>query len=763
MRQTVTVAALSIVAGLAFAQGGGAQQPASRQPTITGRVVEAATSSPIVGARVQLADAHKDDITHDDGSFTLSDVPDGTYTIRVTRIGFAPATTTVRVANRTAPPLTIQMKDVAVQLTAVVSTGTIGAQAQRDVLSPTSVMSDADLDRQLQSTLASTLANQPGIAIASIGPATARPVVRGLSGNRVLVLEDGARSNDMSSTGGDHAIAVDPVTVKQIEVVRGPMSLLYGSSALGGVINAIRDEVPSSRSEHATGAITIEGSSVDRGTAIGGYGATALGSFAFRGEGSARRAEDLRTPLGTLMGSSVDTYTAAVAGSYVGGKSYAGASYRYFDDSYGVPGGFVGGHDQSVSIDLHRHVARAEADVHDLGPFESVKGIATYTDYYHVETEPSGSLGTRFAQQVTNVNLTARHDAWGPFSLGALGAQWQYRDIQTGGTVRTPSTYDFTMAGFAVEEARFGKLRLQGGARYDWAQYTPYKKGAVVIVNGEQIPARRRDFGAISGSLGGLYEITQSTQVGGSISRAYRTPDFNELYSNGPHLAAFSYDVGNPALEQETGVGVDAYARVTRERLRGEVAVFRNQMSNFIFPRPTGDIGLQGNRPQFQYTGRDAVLAGAEGNVEVGVARHVTVEGTLSYVRGTFIGAVDSLPADSAHGIFFKRPGSKYLPFMPPLGGNVSARYDSQKWFGSIGSRFAAAQEKLGDFETHTSGYALLDANVGVRLFDGRRFHAVTLRIENALDAEYRNHLARTKEISPEAGRNLALVYRLTF
>src|SRR5262249_37437056 len=148
------------------------------------------------------------------------------------------------------------------------------------------VLSDADLDRQLQNTLAATLSNQPGVTMTSLGPAAAHPVVRGLSGNRVVVLEDGARSADMSSTGGDHAVAVDPLTVKQVEVVRGPMSLLYGSSALGGVINAIREEVPSSRSEHASGALNVEGSSVDAGSAVGGYGETALGSFAVRGEGS---------------------------------------------------------------------------------------------------------------------------------------------------------------------------------------------------------------------------------------------------------------------------------------------------------------------------------------------------------------------------------------------------------------------------------------------------------------------------------------------
>jgi iron complex outermembrane recepter protein len=760
MRILAVLAAITLAAFSSTAIG---QQPATRRASISGRVVEAASGAPIVGARVQLVDAHKDDITHDDGAFALMNVPDGTYTLRALRIGYAPISVRVQVSGGTSEPVTVRMPDAAVKLEAVVTTGTVGPKSAAEVLSPTSVMSDAELDRRLQNTIAATLATQPGVTSTSIGPATARPVIRGLTGNRVVMLEDGARSGDLSSTSGDHAVAVDPVTVKQIEVVRGPMSLLYGSSALGGVINAIREEIPTTRNEHASGSLTAEGSSVDAGAAIGGYAAQTLGHFGFRADASARRAGDTHTPLGTLAGSNVETLTGAIAGSVIGAQSYAGASYRYFDNSYGVPGGFVGGHDESVHIDMRRHVARGEAHIHEVGPFEGVKAVATYTDYRHSEKEPSGSVGTRFNQQISNVNLLARHGARGAFSEGAIGANWQYRDIQTGGTVRTPSTYDISAAIFGVEEATKGNVHMQAGLRYDWATYNPYEKGAVVIVNDKAIPARRRTFGAISGSVGALYDFRPGVQFGGSVSRAYRTPDFNELYSNGPHLAAFSFDVGNPDLEQETGLGIDLFTRASNEKARAELAVFRNQMHGFIFPRATGDLGLQGNRPKFQFTGRNALLTGAEGQVEVSVSRRVVLEATLSYVRGTFIGAVDSLPADSAHGIFFSRPGSKYIPFMPPLNGHAGARFETPRWIASTGVRFAASQHNIGDFETKTAGYALVDASAGIRLFDGRRSHGITLRIENALDTEYRNHLARTKEISPEAGRNIALVYRLSF
>jgi iron complex outermembrane receptor protein len=750
--------AVTAVVILGFAQAASAQRPA-----ITGRVVEAGTRTPVTGAHVQLVEARRDDITHEDGGFDFLTVRDGAYTLRITRIGLAPVTRKLAVRAGRSDSLVVEMQPAALQLEAIVTTGTVGARSAQETLSPTTVLTDAQLDRQLQSTLAATIQSQPGVTMSTLGPATARPVIRGLVGDRVVVLEDGARSGDLSSTSSDHAVAIDPITVKQFEIVRGPMSLLYGSSALGGVVNAIREEVPATRGEHVTGSVSAEGSSVDQGSTAGGFATGSLGRLTFRGEGSARHAGDLNTPLGTLAGSGVRTLTGAGGASYVGADGYGGASYRYFNNSYDVPGGFVGGHNQSVHINMLRHVTRGEGDWHPAsGPLSSLKATSTYTDYFHEEIEHGGSLGTRFNQQIANADLRANHEGSGRLAQLSGGAHWQHRSIQTGGTLRTPSTDDNSLAGFGVAEFGFDKLRLQTGARYDWARYVP-KPGSIITVNGRDIEAVPRNFGSVSGSLGGLYDLAGGAQIGASVSRAYRTPDFNELYSNGPHLASFSFDVGNPSLEQETGIGLDAFVRLTRDRGHGEVAVFRNRMSNFIFPHATGDIGLQGNRPKFQFTGRDALLAGAEGGGEITVAPHVILEATLSYVRGTFIGPVDSLPPDSAHAVFNTRPGSEYIPFMPPLNGHVSARFDTQRWFGSVSSRFAAKQANLGDFETETAGYALLDGSAGLRLFDGRRSHAVTLRLENALDQVYRNHLSRTKEISPEAGRNVALVYRITF
>jgi iron complex outermembrane receptor protein len=563
-----------------------------------------------------------------------------------------------------------------------VVTGALGERAASDAVRPTIALGGAELDRRLAETVATTLQSQPGVTVTSLGPATARPVIRGLSGDRVLVLEDGVRPGDLSTTSADHAVAIDPLAARQIEVVRGPNSLLYGSSALGGVVKrgARRDPhlAHRARARHRRRA----GQLGEPGRTAGGVVAMPIGHLggehlAVRAEGTARTGGDLETPVGRLRNTALRTYSGSASLGLVGERGHTGASYRYYGTDYGIPGGFVGAHPNGVDVRMQRHTLRGEAERRfaDGGgqrrvlglPLASVRLTAAYTDYGHRELEAGGAVGTRFDQRLGQADLLARHAAVGPFTSGAAGARVQARGIATGGALRTPSTDDLNAALFVVEEAALGRVRLQGGVRYDWARYAPRSR-AVVRVGDQAIPTDPRTFGSASGSLGALVDVGGGAQLGASVARAYRTPDFNELYSDGPHLAAYSYDVGNPRLGEETGVGVDAFARVTRARFRGEVAAFRNALAGYVFPRNTGLLGRQGGRPLFQFTGRDALLAGVDGSAEWSVTPALVVDATASYVRGTLRGPRDSLPADAALGLP-ARLGARALPLMPPLQG----------------------------------------------------------------------------------------------
>jgi iron complex outermembrane receptor protein len=767
MRTRIIILGCCLIAGILLDPSTAHAQATPPPAKIVGIVVDAQTGRPLPGAQASVVERHLGDPAHADGSFQFRNLAAGTYTLTVDHIGYDRHTQKVTLAAGETEDVRVELHVRAIQLEEIVVTGSITQRAGRDVLSPVSVVRSGELDRVLEPTVAATLETKPGIAVTSIGPTTGRPVIRGLSGDRILVLEDGARVGDMSAMpGGDHAIAIDPFTAQQLEVVRGPMSLLYGSSALGGVINVVRQEIPGSMPEHTHGSLTAQGSSVSRGINGGGYVNQKVGSFATRFEASARASGEVRTPVGRLENTSAQNFNLAAAGSYIAPWGHTGASYRFYDNDYGIPGGFVGGHETGVDIKMRRHTARGELELHrgenDL--LSTIKATVAYNDYHHQELEPSGSVGTEFFQNMVAGEVVARHGRRGVLDQGAIGFRGQYRDIITGGSLRTPSTYDYNFAGFIVEEIGRGQLRLQAGARYDWTHYVPRDTTAFISVGGQRIPVRPRTFGSVSGSLGLLYAPGDDLRVGVSVARAYRTPDFNELYSNGPHLAANSFEVGDPSLDSETGLGFDAFVRLSTARVRGEVAAFRNQLDGYIFSSSRGraEIGTQGGRPRFQFTNEDAVFTGAEADLAFSLTDRLVLEGTASYVRARFTSDRAPIPIINPTDTTFV-PASKYAPLIPPLNGNVGLRYDHQRFFAGAAMRWAAAQNNLGDFETKTDSYAIGNLSAGIRIPQGDRFHTITLTIDNVLDTEYRDHLSRIKEIMPQPGRNIGIMYRVTF
>lgn len=732
---------------------------AAQSAQVVGRVTDAAGGAPLAAASVRLVEVHREARSHEDGTFTLGAVAPGRYQLTVQRIGYRSITQVldVRVGMDS---LRIAMTASPLQLGATVVTGQVSERGAADAISLTNVLSDARLDRVLDGTVAATIRGTPGVSMASMGPATARPVIRGLSGDRVLVLEDGQRPGDLSSTSMDHAVAIEALTARKVEVVRGPMSLLYGSSALGGVVNIIRQEVPAIAVDHLHGGMSVQASSVNDGATLGGYAELPVAGFAVRAEGSGRLANDMRTPVGRLVNTGVASAGAALGISKVGDWGYSGLSYRFYGNEYGIPGGFVGAHPGGVDIRMFRHTLRSETDWHPRDSrFESVKATATFTAYEHDELTKSGNVATAFDQTQGTFELVARHSHAGVAEGGVIGMRAQYRDITPSGANRSTRTADWSLAGFIIEEFGSGPLRAQAGVRYDVARFVPLERRNIVV-QGDTLPVVPRTFGAVSASLGAIYSWTSGLRLGASVSRSYRTPDFNELFSDGPHLAAYSYDVGDPRNDQETGLGADVFLRVDRPRFRAEVAAFANQMQGYLFPRNTGELGRVGERWKFQFTNEDATLVGAEGDVELTLAEHVVLEATASYVRGTIRGSRDSIPASPGQPAVLE---SAFLPLMPPLNGRVGLRHETPSWSYGGGVRLAARQALLGDFETETAGFAVVDLNVGRRFVVGSRLHSLTLRVDNLFNAEIREHLSRTKEIIPEAGRNVALLYRVSF
>lgn len=719
-----------------------AQDPEAPHGSDVHGVVRDDAGTPLAAVAVRLPRLGRTELSHDDGAFHLERVPAGDHVVLFERIGYRTHAVTITVEAGATTRLDVVLVPSALEVEGFVVTGTPTARSGDQVVRPIDVLSAQELTRRLEGTVASTLSSQPGMAAVTMGPATARPVIRGLGGDRVLMLEDGERVGDVSAVSSDHATAVDPASAQRIEVVRGPSALLYGSQALGGVVNVIREEVPRTVHHGLHSTLSLQGQSVNEGvvgsaTVLSGWG----DHIALRLEGGLREAGDLTTPEGALENTGVTTRNLAGGASWVGEGGHIGGAYRFYGNDYGIPGGFVGAHPAGVNIEMTRHVVKGDAQLREVGPFDVLEGSTSHTRYNHKEIEPGGILGTEYGLFTTAGEVKGHHGEVGRLTGGTVGVRGQYERFGFGGGLSTTDARRWTLSAYAHEEMELDAWTVEAGVRWDHVRADALEEDPDASIGN----VRDRNFHAFSGSFGLLRRLGGGFTAGLSVARAFRAPDISELYSEGPHLASYSFEVGNPDLDTEVGTGIDLFLRLDRGAVRGEFAAFRNSVAGYLYPRETGEISPRTQLPIYQYTGADALLVGFESGLEIALGDRVALDGTLSWVRGTLVD--DDEP----------------LPYIPPLNGRVGLRYDTPVWFAGAEARLAAGQDRLGEFETPTDGYVVLGLSAGLRTTLSGQLHTVTLRLDNATDETYRNHLSRTKEIMPEAGRGVSLVYRLVF
>ena len=745
----------------------GAQTQASGG--VEGRVVDAATGTPIAGVTVHVEDPRRHEVTHEDGGFHIGGLPAGAYTVSFERVGYATRAVEVSVTLGQITDLHVEMEVAAVELEGLVVTATMGGRQSDDALRPTSVVTGRDLQRQMDASLAGTLESEAGVAVASMGPAPARPVIRGLAGDRVLILEDGQRIGDVSASSPDHAVALDPITAERIEVVRGPAALFYGSNALGGVVNVITEEIPATRPDRLQGSATLQGRSASDGFAGEASLAGPAGNLAINGGLAFRTAGDMTTPLGEVENTGTSMLDGALGAAWVNGWGHAGASARYYRSEYGIPPDSVAGHAHGVTVEMERAALRGQLHWTNMaGPFDHVELNAKVTRLDHLELEDEGHVGTELGLNTHVLELVGRHSGSGTFDRGAVGARVQRNDYGADrGRGEVLSVDEWDAALYALEELESGRFQLQVGGRFDFARRDPVHGPDELA--GE--PVTMRDYSNLAGSVSGLYRVLDWARVGVAVTRAFRTPSSDELFSEGPHLASYTFEIGNPDLEAETGHGVDLFLRFDRPSLRGEVAGFWNRIDGYVYPRNTGEVDAASLLFVYQATNTEADFRGAEAALTWSPLEAIALDGSVSYVRA------DNLETDEP------------LPMIPPLQADVALRYERTSWFAQAGWHAAAEQERVparpelpvfaggycdengnaegchavpGEFVA-TSGYSTWSLAAGVRWFTWGALSSLTLSVENLTDEVYRNHLSRIKELLPEQGRSINLIYRASF
>ena len=645
-------------------------------------------------------------------------------------------------AAQSAPQAPTELGDIIV-------TGAPYGISQRASVIATDVVDEQTLATAPAASLGDMLSGRPGIRSTDFAPGASRPVIRGLSGPRVQVLTNGIGLIDASSVSPDHAVATDPAEANRIEIIRGPATLVYGGSAIGGVVNVLDDRIPTEIPEGGvSGVVSTQASSVDDGRSAFGRVTVGSGNFAFNVDGVKRKTDDYDIPApaisarraaaeglaredtGTQPNSYTDLEAWGVGGSYIGDKGFAGVSYKNTDSEYGTVA------EESVFIKLNqkRWDARGEYRF-DSGPFSALRGSYGHADYTHTEFEAVGEPGTIFNSDgwEGRADLVQRErNGWN----GAVGVQALSRNFEAiGEEAFVPSVKIDELGLYTVQRLDLGNHGFEGGLRYDRRELSGTPIGGASEVT--------REFDNWSASAAAFIRPTAGLFLGLSLAHNERAPSEVELFADGVHIATAAFETGDLTLNSEKVTTLEGTAHYDRGRFTGDLHVYHSWYNGFIDERPTGDQFYFEEEDEFfpiyRFVQTDAKFYGFE--LEGAYAlwqdgdRKLSLEGAADYVHAqTDFGPAARIPPYSVTG---------RLAW-------TSTRFDASAEVRHVGEQDRVANE----FELPTDDYTLVNASVAVRPFAQQN---VTLFAEarNLTDEEAREHVSFLKDIAPLPGRNL--------
>jgi iron complex outermembrane recepter protein len=625
---------------------------------------------------------------------------------------------------------------------------------------PVTVATPGQLLSQPSATLGDALATRPGIAATTFAPGASRPVIRGLSGFRVSIQENGLSTGGVSALSDDHAVPIDPLVAGQVEVVRGPATLRYGSQAIGGVVNAVNTRIPTALPLNGILVETRGGfSSVDGGRNGAAIVEAGSGNFVIHADTFARSANAYRIPSspGRQANTSLEREGYALGGSYLFRDGFVGLAYSSFASTYFIPGIAAAEHKNHIVLDQSKWASRGEWRVNAFG-VEAIRFWLGATDYKHEEIDslPVFSIGSTFLQTQYETRLEVQHQpvrtALGVLR-GASGIQWSKRDLEAAGAdgILLNPTNTNSLAGFVFEELQLTRnLRFQAAGRIE----SDDVKGTASIFAPSFLPppddpdqtAAKRTFVPKSASAGILYDLPHNVVMRLTGQHVERAPDATELFYKGPHDSSATFEIGTPNLTIEAANTFEIGFKRAKGDFRFDVSAYRTEFKNFIFKRFTGakcdddfaSCGTGTELDQIVYAQQDAIFLGAELLSEYDVAR---------IWRGVWglDGQYDFVHAVLADGTF--------VPKMPPHRLGAGIYYRDIHWLARINLLHAFAQHEFATFDTPTPGYNMLNAELSYTTKLDRRAGltpeiTVGVRGENLLNDDVRNSVSyKTDEV----------------
>jgi len=723
--------------------------------------------------------------TDHEGRYKIDNLPPGTYDIFSYVATYSSQASLVRLE-----PGATETVDFILELTPIHQSVTVTASGKHETtfeaVQTVTSLEAFDIAEAIAPSIGEVLDGQPGVAKRSSGPGSARPVIRGFDGDRVLVMRDGMRVGSLGSQSSDHGEPIDPISLERLEVVKGPATLLYGSNAIGGVVNAITRHHEMHKHRHEGLRGQVSGALGSNNGLLGGGGVAEFGTgnWMFWGGGGGQRTGDYSSAEGTVENSKARVANVSAGLGWFDTRGYVSFGYNFADGRYGIPSaedrhshdgqedpadsvdepGGEEEHEELEAVDVawNHHSMRFSGGIQELDSFvNAIRLSLNYSLWQHNELEQLQSGVEEVATTFDNKELVYRanfdQSERGVLS-GTFGVWGLNRDYDVvGEEALSPPVDKNAFAVFGLEELTYDQFKLQLGGRVEYTHYKPLgpSKGLLpVMPNGTEAdfvtgaePAEtslpERTFTGFSFGAGTRVRLSEHDAFVANFSSSFRAAALEELYNYGPHLGNLAFEIGNPDLTGERSNGIDLSLRHAGTRVRAEANFFYYSIDDFIFGAPTGEI--EEGLTVLVYAQGDARFVGLEAGFEVSLHDSVWLNLGLD--------AVDAQ---------LKSSGTP-LPRIPPLRGNIGMDFRSKGFSIRPEVVLGATQDQIFPTETPTAGYAVVNLKATYTLPKQHFVHNFHFEIFNIGNELYRNSVSLIKDIAPEMGRGVKFSYVAKF
>lgn len=730
--------------------------------TIRGTVTSGIGGAALHDVQVQIVQLKRTVQTDSQGNYEFTDLPPGRYTLVTHSEGFSDRTQTVVLVGGANSQVDFALS-VAGLREEVTVTATGQQQSVYESFQSVNSIGSTNIREKAATGLGDVLEREAGVGKRSFGPGTSRPIIRGFDNDRVLVTQDGLRLGSIGFQSGDHGEPVDTLTAERVEIVKGPATLLYGSSALGGVVNVISNDDTGFR-KGLSGFATVIGNTVNRQGGVSGGVQYGVNNVLLNFSGSAVREGDYNTPLGRVFNSASRYGDFNTGAGFYADKGYIVGNFIYDKRRYGVPFGpfieenglppftlnFLPDTDgEQIDLDMRRYNGRVRGGFRDIkGPITAGNFAFSYTDYQHQEIEVAGDgdeeVGTLFANKVAYYRGTFEQQPFKNLTgrFGFEGFNRRYDNIGEEQLINGRVNHN-SFSVFGLEEFSFAKrFALQFGGRVEHNAYNPVNDADYID----------RSFTGFSGSAGLRINVWKGGSFVTTLTSAYRAPALEELYNNGAHPGNLTFEIGNQNLERERSNGIEFSLRQNYKRLKVDGSFFHYDISNFVYLAPQdadndGVIDIDDGLLVADYFQNDSRFTGAD----------VTFDYTINkYLGAFFIG--DVVKAEI-------KDGDIPLPRITPAKARVGLDFRYKGLSVRPEGIFVRRKDEGNIFptETPTAGYGLFNLNGSYTIGGEHLAHIFTVSAFNLNDRLYRNHLTLIKDILPEPGRGLRASYTVRF